>query len=115
MASLDDMLLQGYKEPEPAKTRQPSRSADGVDKILLGEMTPFEPVRIGGEETQYKAIEKEGTPPGAGTHFRAGFVDDPIAKIRIYSEARFPKLKERERLKRYGIAPNGEIVYSGGR
>lgn len=57
----------------------------------------------------------EGTgndPASFGTHFKAGFVDDPKTQIKIYSAARFPDLPEEEREKRYGIHDGG-VVYLG--
>lgn len=51
-------------------------------------------------------------PAGFGTHFLAGFADDPQTKLRIYAATRFPDLPEKERLKKYGIN-KGEIVYMG--
>lgn len=47
---------------------------------------------------------------GFGTEFKAGFVDDPDAKIAIYAKARFPEMDEEERRARYGIK-DGEIVF----
>jgi hypothetical protein len=47
---------------------------------------------------------------GIGSEFKAGFVDDPMAKVRIYAAARFPDMPEAERLRRYGFK-NGEIVF----
>jgi len=47
---------------------------------------------------------------GIGAEFKAGFVDNPEAKIKIYAAARFPDMPEKDRLARYGIR-DGEIVF----
>ena len=50
--------------------------------------------------------------PGASfiSHMKAGFVDDPITKVRIYSADRFPGMGESERMARYRIK-DGEILF----
>lgn len=50
--------------------------------------------------------------PGASfmSHVKAGFVDDPITKAKIYAAARFPEMEESERLSRYRIR-NGEVQF----
>lgn len=44
------------------------------------------------------------------SHLKAGFVDDPITKVRIYASDRFPSLSEKERMERYRIK-NGEVLF----
>lgn len=46
------------------------------------------------------------------SHLKAGFVDDPITKAKIYSANRFPNLTEKERMDRYFIV-KGQVVYEG--
>jgi len=55
-------------------------------------------------------IEPGGEGAGLRTQFKAGFVDEPTAKVEIYSAARFPDLSREERLQRYGLH-KGEVVY----
>lgn len=45
-----------------------------------------------------------------GSEIKAGFVDDPKAKMRIYAGARFPDLPIEEAMRRYGVS-DGEIVF----
>lgn len=43
-------------------------------------------------------------------HLKAGIVDDPITKAKIYAADRFPDLTEDERMKRYRLV-GGEVVF----
>jgi hypothetical protein len=53
-------------------------------------------------------------PPPAefGTIIKAGFVDDPQAKIRIFAKDRFPNLPEEEAISRFTTSPSGEILFT---
>lgn len=61
-----------------------------------------------------KPIEKFTGEGGEGASFstqlKQGFVDNPINKVKIYAEARFPNLSEEERMGRYK-QQNGEIIF----
>ena len=61
-----------------------------------------------------KPIEKFTGEGGEGadftTHLKQGFVDNPINKVKIYAESRFPNLSEEERMGRYR-QQNGEIIF----
>lgn len=46
------------------------------------------------------------------TLIKAGMVDDPGTKIRIFAQARFPKLDPKEAVARYGIV-EGHVIYAG--
>lgn len=46
------------------------------------------------------------------SHLKAGIVDDPITKVKIYAADRFPDLTEDERMKRYRLI-SGEVVFRG--
>jgi hypothetical protein len=43
-------------------------------------------------------------------HAQAGFIDDPLTKVRIYAADRFPLLPEEEALSRYKIQ-DGDVIY----
>lgn len=47
------------------------------------------------------------------TNLKAGFVDDPQTKLKVYAKARFPDLPEKEALDRVGMTKTGDIVYLG--
>lgn len=57
------------------------------------------------------AESHEGT-ADFGTLVKANMVEDPGTKVRIYAQARFPKLAEKEAVSRYGIV-EGHVVYVG--
>jgi hypothetical protein len=81
-------------EPYITKRRQPT-----------GEISA-----ITGKPVEASVEDIEEVPPAFATHIKAGVVDDPRVKMQIYAAARFPNLKEGERLKRYGLY-KGEIIY----
>ena len=61
-----------------------------------------------------KPIQKFTGEGGEGadftTHLKQGFVDEPINKVKIYAESRFPNLSEEERMGRYK-QQDGEIIF----
>jgi hypothetical protein len=98
--------------PEPPKDVPSSRD---YAKEIMDDAVKRDFVDTGAISTITTKPEKKFTGeggPGASfiSHVKAGYVDDPVTKAKIYSADRFPEMNESERLSRYRIQ-NGEIQY----
>lgn len=109
MGSAVDMAL-GIKSSMKPSENKMGQKESAVDMLMRRNFSSS----VGNEplNSVFTDISKGGNAAGIDTEYRAGFVDDPKAKIEIYSKARFPDLSQEERFNRYGIH-EGEIVYQG--
>jgi hypothetical protein len=93
-----EMFSVGEPEPSTPKIQRHFVETDEMDAITGKKKLKF--TGEGGPGASYWA------------HVKAGFVDDPITKMKIYAADRFPQLTLSQQLERYNIV-EGEIVYEG--
>ena len=91
-----DDLLEWATEPHRVKVERHYEPTEEISTITAKPIVEF--TGRGGSGASFWA------------HLKAGIVDDPITKAKIYAADRFPDLTEDERMKRYRLV-SGEVVF----
>lgn len=109
MGMFSDALL-GEQQATQQETPDPIQSQKFSDLVLQRDEPTGEQSAITGKPI---TSPRPGASPSASflTQVKAGFVDDPQTKMKIYAADRFPNMPESERLSRYTIV-DGEPVFA---